>query len=62
MTSQMTPQEFKSSRLSLGLSQEELAKALGKSSRMVVHYEAGSVEVPNSVKLMMDMILKQKGK
>jgi len=58
----MTKEEFKAARLSVGLSQAELAKALGKSSRMIVHYECGTIEVPNSVKLMMDMILKQKGK
>lgn len=57
----MTKEEFKSARLSLGLSQAELAEALGKSTpRMVVHYEAGTVKVPKSVKLMMDKILKEK--
>lgn len=52
----MTKDEFKAARKSLGLTQAELAKALGKSSRMIVHYEAGKVAVPNSVRLMMDMI------
>jgi transcriptional regulator with XRE-family HTH domain len=57
----MTKEEFRAARLSLGLSQAELAKALGKSSRMIVHYEAGTVKVPKSVKLMMDKILKENG-
>jgi transcriptional regulator with XRE-family HTH domain len=58
----MTKEEFKAARLSLGLSQAELAEALGKSTpRMVVHYEAGTVKVPKSVKLMMDRLLKEKG-
>jgi transcriptional regulator with XRE-family HTH domain len=52
----MTKDEFKAARLSLGLSQRALGEALGKTQRMVAYYEAGKVAVPNSVRLMMDMI------
>ncbi len=56
----MTPEEFRAARKSLGLKQEELAKKLERSSRMIVHYETGKVKVPKIVKRLMEMILKEK--
>ena len=56
----MTKDEFKAARLSLGLSQEKIAEELGKTPRMIVHYEAGTVKVPKSVKITMHKILKEK--
>ncbi len=57
----MTKEEFKAARKSLGLNQEELAKKLDRSSRMIVHYETGTVKVPKIVKRLMEMILKENG-
>lgn len=46
----MTPTEFRSARILIGLNQTELGRAhLGKSLRAVKRYESGEVPIPHLV-------------
>jgi len=49
----MTPEEFKSIRKNLGLTQETLSDALGKHTRTIQRYEKGELMVPPSVEKML---------
>lgn len=53
----MTPAEFKSIRLSLGLSQQRLAGALRlNSGRAIRAYESGEREISGPVSLLMELL------
>jgi DNA-binding transcriptional regulator YiaG len=59
----MTPDEFKSARLSIGLTQIKLGQIhLGKSLRTVRRYEQGQVEIPALVAEKMAELVKRSAK
>lgn len=47
----MTAEQFKSWRLSLGLSQAAAARELGISTRMLQYYESGEKPTPRAIEL-----------
>lgn len=53
----MTPAEFKQARNDLGFSVNELADALGISSRTIRRYEAGTWEVTKITELAVNYLL-----
>ena len=56
----MTPTQFKDARISMGLSQSKMAKALGlKTSRAIRQYEAGERQVSGPVAVLVAMLLEQ---
>lgn len=52
--------EVKRIRESLGLTQQQLAKSCGVSVRSVQNWEAGSVIIPDSKRLLLQSLLRQK--
>ena len=59
----MKPEQFKQYRKLLGLSQSEMAKALGlKSPRSVRHYEAGTRRISGPLVLLIASLLKEQPK
>lgn len=52
----MDKDTFRRKRERLGLTQEELAKRLGKSRPMIARYESGEFPVPKTVELAMKAI------
>jgi DNA-binding transcriptional regulator YiaG len=60
----MTPIQFKQARLRLGLSQSEMAEALGvegaHGGRTVRRWESGERTVPGSVAKLLALLLKAK--
>ena len=54
----MSPSKFKETRRSLGLSQSEMAFALGISSdRAIRYYESGDREVSGPISILMNVFL-----
>jgi transcriptional regulator with XRE-family HTH domain len=47
---------FKRKRERLGLTQEELAKKLGKSRPSIARYEAGTIPVPEAIEKLLRFI------
>lgn len=47
----MTPDELKTKRLALGLTQEQLAHKIGYTVRQINKYEAGKAKIPQIVKV-----------
>lgn len=55
----MTAQEFKEARLRLGLTQEQMAEALGvNSSRMIRQYESGNVPIRETIERLVQLLLR----
>jgi transcriptional regulator with XRE-family HTH domain len=52
----MDKNTFRRKRERLGLTQEELAKRLGKSRPMIARYESGEFPVPKTVELAFKVI------
>jgi DNA-binding transcriptional regulator YiaG len=53
----MSPEEFKSARLALGMSQNDIAEFLGVASdRTVRRWEEGEKDIPGPVLLVMELI------
>ena len=52
----MDKDTFRRKRERLGLTQEELAKRLGKSRPMIARYESGEFPIPKTVELALKMI------
>jgi transcriptional regulator with XRE-family HTH domain len=52
----MDKDTFRRKRERLGLTQEELAKRLGKSRPMIARYESGEFPVPKTVELAFKVI------
>lgn len=52
----MTPETLKSTRLSLGLTQVQLAKKLGVTGRAVSMWETGMRKVPKPIILLLAML------
>lgn len=52
----MTPQELKTKRLALGLTQQQLADKIGYTVRQVNKYEAGRVNIPRVVELAINSL------
>lgn len=56
----MTPAQFKDARKTLGLSQNDMAEALGlKTSRAIRQFESGDREVSGPVAKLIAMLLEQ---
>ena len=55
----MSPEEMKSARAKLGLSQPQFATAIGMSSAAVKAWERGANPVPLSVKLLTNHLLRE---
>lgn len=53
--------EVKRIRESLGLTQQQLAKSCGVSVRSVQNWEAGSVAIPDSKRLLLQSLVRQNG-
>ena len=54
----MTPEQFKTARKSLGLSQSQMAQALRlASSRAVRHYEAGSRSISGPISKLIELFI-----
>lgn len=49
----MTPQELKTKRLALNLTQQQLADKIGYTVRQINKYEAGRAEIPRVIELAM---------
>lgn len=55
----MTPNQFKKARKKLGLSQAQMAEALGlKTARAIRHYEAGDRQISGPIALLVGVLLK----
>jgi transcriptional regulator with XRE-family HTH domain len=52
----MDKDTFRRKRERLGLTQEQLAKRLGKSRPMIARYESGEFPIPKTVELAFKMI------
>jgi repressor LexA len=52
----MTPQEFKKTRLSLGLTQQALADQLKRKRLAIVRYEGGSRRIPGVVEVALESL------
>ena len=52
----MMPEVFKAARQRLGLTQQQLALALGVSPRAVRYYEAGTRKVPATVAKLLGLL------
>ena len=57
----MTPDDLKSSRASLGLSQPQLAAAIGHPVASVRNWEQGRRRIPGSVEVVVKMLLEKSG-
>ena len=57
----MTSLDFRSLRLALGLTQDELAAILDLSERQIIRYEAGKAPIPRTVEMAMKQLRVQKG-
>lgn len=54
----MTPTQFKAARIALGLSQSDMAKALGlKTSRAIRQYEAGDRAVSGPITILVGILM-----
>jgi DNA-binding transcriptional regulator YiaG len=56
----MTPEQFKQSRLHLGVSQTGLCALVGKCVRTIRSYESGEYPIPKSTELLIKHLVKQK--
>jgi DNA-binding transcriptional regulator YiaG len=56
----MTPDEFLDTRLSLSLTQLELAQALGVTERTVRNYETGFTPISSPIVKLMEFLIKKK--
>ena len=52
----MTPTQFKAIRKELDLTKPELAEHIGRTLRMVQHYEAGTKDIPDIVIKLIKLI------
>lgn len=57
MKSTMGPTEFKALRFQLGMSQTEMARALGVGLRTIVHYEMGDRGIPEPIVLLVERMI-----
>ena len=56
----MTPAQFKSARKALGLSQSDMAEALGlKTSRAIRQYEAGDRAVSGPITMLVGILMER---
>jgi transcriptional regulator with XRE-family HTH domain len=58
----VTAREFYEARSELGLTQKQLAKALGRSLRIVTYYEAGGRPVNKTVERLLLTLVKEKNR
>lgn len=59
----MTPQEFRSIRTRLGLTQAGIGELIGKALRTVNAYEAGDRIIPRSVEIILaDVAKRERGR
>jgi transcriptional regulator with XRE-family HTH domain len=56
----MTPNEFKASRLTLGLTQKRIGERLSLSVRQIIRYEDGTTPVPEALALLIDILITRK--
>lgn len=56
LQSEMSSDEFKSIRKSIGYTQIEMAKALGITRRMVIYYENGDIPINETTSKLMGYI------
>jgi transcriptional regulator with XRE-family HTH domain len=56
----MTPDEFKASRLALGLTQKHIGERLGLSMRQIIRYENGTTPVPLALSILIDILTTRK--
>lgn len=53
----MTAEQFKAARIKLGLTQEQMAEALGvNSSRMIRQYESGNVPIRETIEKLVQLL------
>ena len=57
----MTPTEFKSLRVSSGLTQEQLAECMCSCARTIRNYENGTGALPDRAVEMLKLVLKASG-
>jgi len=52
----MTPDELKTKRQAIGLTQEQLAVAIGYTVRQINRYETGAAEIPKIAELAINSL------
>jgi transcriptional regulator with XRE-family HTH domain len=56
----MKPEKFRTGRLALGLTQDELSAFLSVSMRQVRRYETGESEIPGPLAILIDILIDKK--
>ena len=56
----MTPDQFKTKRAALGLTQIELAGALGLTRRQIIRYETGEQPISKTVSILIEILTTRK--
>jgi len=56
----MTPEKFKTGRVTLGLTQDALGVFLGISMRQIRRYENGESEIPGPLAILIDILIDRK--
>ena len=56
----MTPDQFKTKRAALGLTQIELAGALGLTRRQIIRYETGEQPISKTISILIEILTTRK--
>jgi len=56
----MTPEQFKTKRAALGLTQIALAGALGLTRRQIIRYETGEQPISKTVSILIEILTTRK--